>query len=310
MNDALSSLQALLGRIGAFFDIFDLSFLVSGATSLSALLFLYKVHAPQGSPDWMAGGYGGILLILACYVLGMLCFILGRLLRGNLLSLLSWERFSHRLLRRVRGALLEQNLQVKDEEQSVLAGCIRQLARDGSKESQAKEEATAGRLYALLWTQVRQQTELAPSHVLLNRYWVMTALCDGMVIGSLVWLAVLLSSWSRLGGSVSLLYGGIALSVLAAGLFLREADRYAAVQVNDLVATLAWERGRAVASQAQPAQPSSAPTVAAPAPSAAPIPAAALVPAAAPADASVSTASPVASSAAASATAEKGQPAQ
>ena len=66
--------------LAAFFDIFDLSFFVSGAVSVGALWLGYKLRGGQllsTVPD----GYLLTGILLGCYVLGLLCFALGRALR-------------------------------------------------------------------------------------------------------------------------------------------------------------------------------------------------------------------------------------
>ena len=244
MNEAVQSLQALLGRISGFFDIFDLSFIVSGASSLAALLLVYKLHGPTAFPDWMQGVHGGLLLVLACYVLGMLSFILGRLLRRLVLRITTWKPFKTRLARQVGDAIRQHDLRPKDSDTSTLASYLRLLAPSADpKQIQSPEADTAAlRLYTLMWTQVRQQNELAPSHVLLNRYWVMAALCDGMIVSAALWLTVLAASLHRLTTMQLGFLGwmGLALALLAMGLFLKEAERYSAVQIDDIVSTLAW----------------------------------------------------------------------
>jgi hypothetical protein len=264
MNETAQSLQALLGRIGAFFDIFDLSFVVSGASSLAALLLVYKLHGPTVFPDWLANVYGGVLLVLSCYVLGMLSFVLGRLLRRILLRLLSGKSFAQRLAQGVADALKQHELHPKDDDQSTLAGCIRLLAplqdpKLRGKRPDPQAQSAALRLYTLMWTQIRQQSDLTPSHILLSRYWVMAALCDGMVVSSVLWLGVLLSSLHRLEAMQLLFLGrlGVAMATLATLLFLREAERYAAVQVDDLVSTLAWDMSRPRPVAQQGSMPSS-----------------------------------------------------
>lgn len=274
MTEAVQSLQALLGRISSFFDIFDLSFVVSGASSLAALFLMYKLNAPIGFPDWLGTVYGGILIVLGCYVLGMMSFILGRIVRRGIMRVYKWSRFDERLAQQVTDALREHDIKVKDDEHSTLAECVRKLHPQTehshrNKPLDAKLQPVALRLYTLLWTQVRQQHELAPSHVLLNRYWVMAALCDGMIVASILWFGVLVGSLPRLELLQVLFMAklGVVLALLAFVLFVREAERYSVVQVNDLVSTLAWERGRPVVQ---------------PAPSSAPSPAASTVPAASP----------------------------
>ena len=79
-SEAAEGLRAILQRIAGFFDIFDLSLIVSGAVTLAAFAFLdWRVHwinfpVPEG---WLYA----VALILASYVLGLLCFVLGRWLR-------------------------------------------------------------------------------------------------------------------------------------------------------------------------------------------------------------------------------------
>ncbi len=270
MNEAVQSLQALLGRISGFFDIFDLSFIVSGASSLAALLLVYKLHGPAAFPDWIQGVHGGLLLVLGCYVLGMLSFILGRLLRRLAMRVGTWKPLRARLARQVRDAIRQHDLRAKDSDHSTLANYLRLLApSDDSKQPPSPEaESAALRLYTLMWTQVRQQSELAPSHILLNRYWVMAALCDGMIVSAALWLVVLAASLHRLASMQLGFLGwiGLALAMLAMGLFLKEAERYSAVQIDDIVSTLAWAESRPPAAQVGSSPSSSTTDSSAPAP--------------------------------------------
>lgn len=263
MNEGFTALQALLGRLSAFFDLFDLSFLVSGASSLAALFWLYKLRTVHGLPDWVMGPHGAVLLTLGAYLLGLLCFIVGRLLRRLLLRLLVGESFSRRFFRKIVAAIKEHEWSVLDSDPSLFSRYVRRLQSSSRPDPQA--EAAAARLYALMWTQVRQQPELGPSNVLLHRYWVMTALCDGMSISCLFWLAVLLFSGPQVLDTPWLFRLGLALSGVGAVLFLREAERYAAVQIDDLFSTVAWERNRPLPRSAAPtdASPAAAPSPAA-----------------------------------------------
>ncbi len=271
MNEAVQSLQALLGRISGFFDIFDLSFIVSGASSLAALLLVYKLHGPGAFPDWMQGVYGGLLLVLGCYVLGMLSFILGRMLRRLAMRAGTWKPLRARLARQVRDAIRQHDLRAKDSDHSTLANYLRLLAPspDPKQASTPEAESAALRLYTLMWTQVRQQSELAPSHVLLNRYWVMAALCDGMIVSATLWLVVLATSLHRLSSMQLGFLGwiGLALAILAMGLFLKEAERYSAVQIDDIVSTLAWAESRPPTAQVGSCPSASATASPSPAPS-------------------------------------------
>jgi hypothetical protein len=69
LEDVRRGLGAILERIAGFFDIFDLSFFVSGATTLAALSFwTWKngVPIPPNVPGWMQV----MAFIIGCYVLG------------------------------------------------------------------------------------------------------------------------------------------------------------------------------------------------------------------------------------------------
>lgn len=260
MTEAVQSLQALLGRISGFFDIFDLSFIVSGASSLTALLLVYKLHGPTAFPEWVSGGYGGALIVLGCYVLGILSFVLGRLLRRLVMLCLSRASFATRLARSVGDAVLSHELSPKADDDSPQAKCLRILTRQHTRGTKPIEpvRSTALRLYTMMWTQVRQQAELTPSQVLLNRYWVMAALCDGMIVSSLLWTTVICASSSRLQHMQLgfLMWIGLALSLLSMGLFLKEAERYSSVQVDDLVSTLAFLQSRPMAQTVVRSSPS------------------------------------------------------
>lgn len=277
MTEAVQSLQALLGRISGFFDIFDLSFIVSGASSLTALVLVYKLHGPTAFPEWVSSGYGGALIVLGCYVLGILSFVLGRLLR-RLVMLCSGASFSTRLARSVGDAVLQHGLSPKADDDSPQAKCLRILTDQHQlgKKPTDPVRSTALRLYTMMWTQVRQQVELTPSQVLLNRYWVMAALCDGMIVSSLLWTTVLCASSSRLQHMQLgfLMWIGLALSILSTGLFLKEAERYSSVQVDDLVSTLAFSQSRPTAQTVVRSSPSdgsasASPTSPSPSPSSA-----------------------------------------
>ena len=79
MKDAAAALAAFLERLGRFFDIFDLSFIVSGATAVGAVAFLLDTLGLRMVP--LSGWVHVAAIIVACYVAGLLCFAAGRWLR-------------------------------------------------------------------------------------------------------------------------------------------------------------------------------------------------------------------------------------
>lgn len=212
---ATDALKSLLGRIGDIFGVFDFSFFVAGAVCFAALLFGVHVF---GCVTWPAAEWSAAHIsaaIVTCYVLGIVCFAAGTLRRR-----------------------IHQPFEA-------LPAHLRNFGLESSYErflSPAAGKQSCERLYTLLWVEVRQSRELAPSFNLLTRYWVMAAMCDGLGVAWAVW-AVVWASWII---TLRPEHPAVAIQVLvevafvgAAALCWREARRYGKSQVYELVATLA-----------------------------------------------------------------------
>ena len=79
-SDFLSVISELFGKIASFFDVFDLSFFVSGSLCMAAISFwlrLSGVNSPFVLDSWLRI----FELIVFCYVLGLITFTSGRWLR-------------------------------------------------------------------------------------------------------------------------------------------------------------------------------------------------------------------------------------
>lgn len=236
MDEAAKSLSALLGRLGAFFDIFDLSFFVSGAASLGAMGLLYRLLGGH-FVDEVQGGYRVAAALLACYALGIVCFVLGRQLRRLVHRMRYFTSHAARFDTLLREGLSAHGLE------AVKLGTAHPV--EIARYLDSGTPRGRGRLYTLVWTKLRQSPHLQPSLSLINRYWVMAATCDGMAAAALLWTGVLVA-W-RFGLGIALPHSGLALPGALAGLFaallcLREAQRYTEVQLEELVATLAWDQ--------------------------------------------------------------------
>jgi hypothetical protein len=244
MEEGLRSLGSLLGRVGAFFDIFDLSFFVSGAVSVGAISLIgYSagfVHPPLSGP-WLV-----LAVVLTSYVAGLLCFSLGRMLRRAAMRIRHRQSFARRFHR-----LLSESLRAHGLEEVTLApppsGQPREIAplwerrlRHYDAPEGGPGDGAAFFKYTLLWTKLRQSPHLAPSLVLLNRYWVMTAMFDGMTVALLLFGGALVR-WA-LGHGATLGYVGAGAALFGALLCLREADRFMCTQIDELCATVAWDR--------------------------------------------------------------------
>lgn len=220
-KEASDALRSLLQRIGEIFGVFDLSFFVAGAVCLAAVLFGVNVFRgeawierikPAGQP-FQTVHFGA--LILGCYVLGMVCFALGA-------------------VRRQQGAPPYAGLRRRLEETGLDARYAHLL------------DQPPGFAYTRLWAELRQRRDLAPSCNLITRYWVMAAMCDGLAVAWLVW-ALTWAAWAHVppdlcepGPSYPIKVVVAAAFVAASLLCWREASRYGAAQVQELLATLAF----------------------------------------------------------------------
>jgi membrane protein DedA with SNARE-associated domain len=84
MKELGEALKVIFEKIAGFFDIFDLSFFVSGALTLSAVLFsLYSA----GVALPIFEGWKEVLgIVLGCYIGGLLSFAAGRWLRMSVVK--------------------------------------------------------------------------------------------------------------------------------------------------------------------------------------------------------------------------------
>lgn len=225
MKELGDALKALLDKLSDFFDIFDLSFFVSGAAAIAALAF-WSLRAGITLPSATSPWVNVLVVILACYIMGLLCFALGRWVRTCILIIFRRKSSDELLI----AALKTHGLYDEDRYKSY----ITEKAPDGAR-----------RLYTRLWAEIRQSDRLAPSLSLVRRYWVMAATYDGLAFALVVWMVVLIAvtlgagveeterlTWAVTGPVVGLL----ALSVAAC---LHEARRFMKYQVEDLVAALA-----------------------------------------------------------------------
>lgn len=229
MSEIADALKSVLTRIGNFFDLFDLSFFVSGSVALASLAFAAHLYGKQ-LPFRYEGWLRVLTIIMACYVMGLLCFAVGRSIRIAKTKARRYEKFESFF----STVLDAHGLSAEEPFKSHLTRANYHGCR---------------RLYIRLWAEIRQRENLTPSLLVLNRYWVMAATYDGMVTALLLWVVVVFLWWFG-GGVTPALPLKIALPLILALLFLaficsREAARFVRNQVEELVATIAFERSRA-----------------------------------------------------------------
>ena len=264
MSEVAKAVKPLFDKFIDFFDIFDLSFFVSGATfigaiawanltpSLKALVSSLMVEIPTVAV---------VMLALASYVSGMTCFALGRWIRGGVRK--TRERWRDWRAKRgddeAKRARAEQIRQGKHRlfEELVQHGVLRREG-DGYVVHEefdripwlrrymldhGRNQETA--LYVRLWAEVRQRDRFSPSFSLVRRYWVSAATLDGLFVACLTW-AALLALVDKPEHTVQESMINFALhewlpsiaTIVGALFCLREAGRYDSHQREELVATV------------------------------------------------------------------------
>lgn len=251
MSDIADAAKVLFQRVGDFFDLFDLSFLVSGAGAVGAFVLWHWLKTDQLVLK-VTTVYQALMLAVACYLSGLVCFTAGRKVR--------WLVF--RIVRRTGRPSFDRYqalaTKLRHHDLSAHPKLQRYLTDAPSADTTLDEEQRERRrwlesLYTRLWAELRQDADLAPSFNLARRYWVLAATYDGLTTVLLLWLAIVLRL--ELDGSMGaviqlsrweLLGVGTALSLLA--LFCAwEARRYDQYQLEEVVASLATRKAPAAA---------------------------------------------------------------
>lgn len=78
-DELTSGLGSIFSRVGEFFHIFDLSYIIAGAITFGALAFFY-IKIGLTFPVWFPfQRWEGIaMIIVACYVCGLVSYAAGR----------------------------------------------------------------------------------------------------------------------------------------------------------------------------------------------------------------------------------------
>lgn len=203
--------EKLADKLVELLEVFDLSFVISGAVGLVAIMIAFgadlDTFVGADAPMFLAG-------VVAAYFIGLACFAIGRRVRA-----------------RLPGAV------VPAEE---IAGRAHALA-DVEELSDLfvdgrLDPAHRTMLYDRLWVHVRTLPELAASFSLLKRYWILAATFDGLAVAVLLWNAPIAVALKQ-GATVAWLVVS-AITVLVSGFAFAQANEYRRYQAAELLATV------------------------------------------------------------------------
>jgi len=226
MREIADALRSVLDKLGDFFNILDLSFLVAGTAAFAPISLLAKLaNRPLPIPD--RGWIAVFAILITCYLSGLICFATGRMVRMGTYRKGKQDFQQKRFTETFPDLVRSHGLDSQEPFKSYLA----------------RGEADSWRLYTRLWAEVREKLSPSPSLSLLQRYWVMAATYDGLAAAAVVWM-IAVAAWLFHGGlpPLSHLAAGLAvlgLLVCIAFVCAIEAERYMRYQAEELVATIA-----------------------------------------------------------------------
>lgn len=229
MQEWSAIIKTITDKIGEFLNIFDLSFLVSGAACLSGFYFICIILNKAVDSINMP------IAIMAAYILGLLCFTIGRWARKDFRRKNYGEKFNHQM------------------KKTLDAHGVRNI--EEYKQYFRQEQNNYSSLYVRIWADLRETKDYRNSLGIINRYWVMAATYDGLAIACFIWLGALEYWWwsngiNLLGSTIpktNFVQIGVSVLILliSVGISYRcwcEATRYSRHQVEEIIATIAsWK---------------------------------------------------------------------
>ena len=231
MEEVGKALKSIFDKLSDFFDIFDLSFFVSGVALTGSILFWLNEREMYTFQEIQFKGII-IVYILICYIAGMIAFATGRWIR-----IVVWENLKSLFKKKNRFELFDEYFKevIKAHELN---------NNPTIKEYLNKQELRSWRLYIRLWAVIRENKKYANSLSIIKRYWVMAATYDGLSFFSLI--ATLITAdlgFGILGDKTitncCVVFPIIAFTLSAFLICIREADRYLKNQVEEVIATIA-----------------------------------------------------------------------
>ena len=219
-------------RIAELLDVFDLSFFVSGAVAVGAIVWGARL---DGLLEPKKGDEGEILsfldglsaesifaAVIMAYALGLVCHAIGRFVRGR--KPLCW-------LGRSPAACVEHAMRFHVLPERIKA--IENTPLVGAEKASVRYDE----IYTRLWVHIRTDAELKESFALTKRYWILGATFDGLIIAVVPWL------WPLLHGADEARALIVVPAIVGAAIFcVWQAHQYRQYQAGELVASVAhWE---------------------------------------------------------------------
>jgi hypothetical protein len=187
-DELTSGLGSIFSRVGELFHIFDLSYLIAGAITFSAFVFLY-LHLGLEFPDWFLSSKWAVvaIIIVTCYICGLFAYAAGRFFSETI--------YRKKAIRNIMNDALNAH-GLNDLE-------LIKYYMNGHHDA----------LYRQMWCEMAHtiSDNQSTQHYYQNliRYWSMSATYDGVAFAFLLWSAVLMYTQNYLWVIISLIAGVI-----------------------------------------------------------------------------------------------------
>ncbi|GAB3722384.1 hypothetical protein [Flavobacterium koreense] len=232
MEELAKQTQPILQKLGDFFDIFDLSFIVSGIATGLSILFIYHNLTDEEILKSISelNGYLIFLSIIIAYLLGLISWVLGKAIR-NLFPEISYLSIE---------TLFKANNAENDELYKKYKSYFTESKTNSedSKKNKLKEQEAMRQLYCMLWVKVRENNKALNSFSLLKRYWVQTATFEGLLFSIVSWSTAFAISLINDPICNEKLYIPIFIAIILVFIVVyKEAINYKKYQMTELVLT-------------------------------------------------------------------------
>ena len=240
MEEISKSLKPIFDKLSDFFNLFDLSFFVSGSLS-TGFVYLWMNFKNITPPIIQLNKYTVFIILLSCYIMGLFCFALGRFIRKEIMTIPS--KIFRKIMNLDIDPLDEKILNILNDHNLTNNALINPYLNINNPPT----EKRLWRLYVRLWGEIRDKEKYSKSFSFLNRYWVMSATYDGLIASLIIACFLLLdlnlnnlpSFNIEFNSTFNFFWSFQITLIFLIYICYREANRYFDYQIEEVICTIA-----------------------------------------------------------------------
>lgn len=216
-----ANFQKIIDKISEAFSFFDFSFFVSGAATYGiSCYFLWQFDELKPFESTTINVLISIILIYLC---GVISFSYGKWIRLKCFQITKGYNWMQKLFGRPDSFVecFENAIKYANKRPGTILTCS------------ALTDAEKKCYYTEMWSFLRNKPEAKETVAFLNRYWVMQAVCEGLIFSSILAIAGGIAWTFKAHDAIYLVISGMAF--LAFLILCREGRRYAETQILEVV---------------------------------------------------------------------------